>query len=154
MLIPYSDELLPSSMTVSGGLCTGGNVETVRSQDGQAMRFAKKVGIGSNQPMTVESKVSVPANAVYLWLKLRTRASRPVVQRVDLWDVQTNAWVSAPTSVTNLNADWQYTERVAVQSLDHYRAGDGTVRARVQFDGPSAFVVDFDQAVWELVRDN
>lgn len=149
LLKPESQQLAPSTTTVTGGLRMLGGDQSLLFQDDKALRVAK---LPSSPLVVVESRVQPPTDALYLWLKVKSRASVQLAQSIDLFDVVAGAWVSAPTSATTLSNEWQYTERVAVRSLDRYRQADGSVRARIRFEGTGPYWVDLDQATWECVR--
>lgn len=149
LLKPESQQLAPSTTTVTGGLRMLGGDQSLLFQDDKALRVAK---LPSSPLVVVESRVQPPTDALYLWLKVKSRASMQLAQSIDLFDVVAGAWVSAPTSATTLSNEWQYTERVAVRSLDRYRQADGSVRARIRFEGTGPYWVDLDQATWECVR--
>ncbi|MBS1723231.1 MAG: hypothetical protein JSS66_09800 [Armatimonadetes bacterium] len=159
-LDPVTTLVPASSFTVVFGQKTAGNVASLASADGDALRVCRFIVPNQSvDPVQVRMEATLPWQPMNLWFKLRAKAAMvgSYTVSLNLYDWTTSLYDPASNVTTPLSTSYSESETIAKGDISRYvRASDKKVWAlvRVRPTGPvssSAWCADFDQAVWEAV---
>ncbi|MBS1715746.1 MAG: hypothetical protein JST30_15575 [Armatimonadetes bacterium] len=148
----------PVSYTVKLGKASSGDVSSLRSADGDALRVCKFVVPNAQAaPVNVEveatSPYAVPTSLSFA-VRSKMASAGQFAQTLDLYDWNAGAFDPVDTRTDALTTSYSVNELAASGALTRYvRAGDGAVRARyrVRVTGVSSVALwchDADRAVW------
>jgi len=148
----------PTSYTVKLGKAASGNVASLKSADGDALRVCKfLVPNAQAAPVNVEidgsSPVASPGSLSFA-VRSKMASSGQFSQTLDMFDWNANGFDPVDVRTDALTTSYSVHELAGSGSLGRYvRSGDGQLRARyrVRVTGVSSVALwchDVDRAVW------
>lgn len=146
----------PTSYTIFRGSHVSGGLSDVLSSDNNylVIREVPLFAAGESEVMVVFNGTSHVSNPAVIGFRLEANVTSGGVRKmVELWNWSTNRWVATDYRPATVGTD--SIQVYAEENLSGFvQSGTNAIRARVRFDGQSAFAFGWqariDQAVWEI----
>lgn len=149
--------VVPTVLNVQYGRIDSGNVASLASEDGSALRMCKFIVPNSTvAPVTVEVEAANPVPS-YIGLRLAVRFKMGTVgsynQTLDMYNWTAAAFDSVDVRTDALTTTYQTVELIGTGTVSRYTSGTGQMRARYRIvqTGPTAIAnwcIDHDRVNW------